>query len=76
MTCRSESHLLDHYIYTHDATLEAAKIFREFCHVDISNLGDATQVNIGFPTGAPASIGHEFLNYVLGISVEQLLNQT
>ena len=67
------SFLLDNYVYTWDSACQAAQIFREHCQVEVTSLGGTTEVNICVLPGAQECIADEFLNYVLGLSVEQLL---
>jgi hypothetical protein len=69
------SFLLDTYVYTYEAVSEAARVFADCCEVDITLLGHTMRVNISTPPGSILRIEDEFLNYALGLSIEQTLRQ-
>jgi hypothetical protein len=66
---------LGDYVYTYEAASQAAAVFSDCCRLELSNLGDATQVILTPLLDAPTNIAQEYLNYVLGLSVEHILKQ-
>ena len=69
------SALLSDYVYTYEAASEAAAVFSDYCTVELTNLGDTIQVTLTPLPTAPTNIAQEYLNYVLGLSVEHILKQ-
>ncbi len=67
--------LLSDYVYTYEAASQAAALFADCCSVELTNLGDTTQVILTPLPDAPTNIAQEYLNYVLGLSVEHILKQ-
>jgi hypothetical protein len=69
------SYLLNDHVYTYEAASAAAHLFTDHCTVTVTKLGEATKVDITPLPVAAACVVEEFLNYVLGLSVEQILKQ-
>ena len=50
-------------------------MFSDCCTVELTKFGDRTEVMVTPLRDAPTTIAQEYLNYVLGLSVEQILKQ-
>jgi hypothetical protein len=59
-------------IYTHEAVVSAAEAFQHLCRVHIRSTDGDVRIAIDVPTNR-AEIVDEFLNYLLGLSAQQLL---
>jgi len=66
--------LLTADVYTLAAAKQAAAEFRHLCRVDVQSAGDDTRVTITELSASRAAVVDEFLNYVLALSAEELLN--
>jgi hypothetical protein len=67
--------VLSHYVYTSAALAQATSDFEQFCSVSATSDEDSTRLEItAAQAAAPdADVISEFLNYLLGLSSQELL---